>query len=170
MHVDASREPRSTVKVRKHHVIVSGAVVGVGVLLGFSAAFFIDAAQTDRAYDQLAAHRAPAHGYLLGCFDMGVTRTHAPTVCEYTYSYRKSSFSPVLRVDERAGAYVDPKDPSVHMGAVTFAHGPEAVTGDLAIASTCVAGALVIAITHEVHRSRRRRPAREWVNTSEVAS
>jgi hypothetical protein len=140
-------------KLRKHHVVLSTALVLVVVQLGLAGAFLADAAQTNDAYDALASHRVSVPGQLLGCFFP--TRRMSSHVCQFDYDYQGSSFSFLLPDGARSTAYVDPIDPSIRMPAINFQGGPTAIVGDLVIASCLIVGAILVAVLHAVHRRRK---------------
>ena len=144
--------------VQRHHIVLSGAVIAMVVMLGFAAAFIADASKTSRTYDALAAHRVRLAGRQLGCAAMSTTRRLGNTVlCRVAYDYRGVSFTEVVGRGQPEDAYVDPAQPTMHMTAVDFDGGPEESTGDLVLAGLLFAGAVAIGIGHELHRHRRRR-------------
>ena len=148
-------------RVERHHIVLSGAVIAIGVMLGFAVSFLVDASSTNRAFDALAAHHVALPGHELGCAWVGPSTraSSAPTrmVCRIGYDYRGTGFTEVIGYGQSKTAYVDPTDPEVHMTKVSFDNGPRETTGDLAIASALIAGAIGVGVLHEVHRRRMRR-------------
>jgi hypothetical protein len=144
-------------KIRKHHVVVSTALILVVVQLSLAGAFLADAAQTNSAYDALASHRIAVSGQLLGCVS---TRRAASLACRFAYKYRGLSFSFLLPAGEQSTAYVDPANPSIRMPEATFQSGHTTIVGDLVFASCLIAGAILVVVLHAVHRRRRAQIAR----------
>jgi hypothetical protein len=151
-------------KIRKHHVVLSTAMILVVVQLSLAGAFLADAAQTNSAYDALSSRRVAVPGRLLGC--SYATRRASSNVCRFNYDYEGFSFSFLLPYGQQATAYVDPADPSIRMPEVNFQRGPQTVLGDLVLASCLIAGAIVVAVLHAVHRRRRSQIARRHVEVS----
>jgi hypothetical protein len=151
-------------KIRKHHVVMSTALIFVVAQLSLAGAFLADAAQTNSAYDALATHRVAVSGQLLGCAD--TSRRSTTQVCRFNYDYQGLSFSFLLPYGERSAAYVDPADPSIRMPAVNFQSGPTTIVGDLVFASCLIAGAILVAVLHVVHRRRRTQATRRHVKVS----
>lgn len=147
-------------KIRKHHVVLSTALILVVVQLSLAVAFLADAAQTNGAYDALASHRVAVSGQLLGCAS---TRRATSLACRFTYSYQGLSFSFLLPYGEQSTAYVDPADPSIRMPEVNFRGGPTTIVGDLVFASCLIAGAILAVVVHAVHRRRRTQTTRRPV-------
>jgi hypothetical protein len=147
-------------KIRKHHVVLSTALILVVVQLSLAGAFLADAGRTNSAYDALASHRVAVSGQLLGCAS---TRRAASLACRFAYNYHGVSFSFVLPYGEQSAAYVDPTDPSIRMPEVNFQAGPTTVAGDLVFASCLIAGAILVAVLHAVHRRRRTQTTRRLV-------
>ena len=148
-------------KIRKHHVVLSTALVLVVVQLSLAGAFLVDAAQTNSGYDALASHRVAVPGQLVGC--AYTNRRGAAHLCRFTYNYQGGTFSFVLDYGEQSTAYVDSADPSIRMPEVNFQGGPTTIVGDLVIASCLIAGAILTAALHAVHRRRRTQMARRPV-------
>ena len=147
-------------KIRKHHVVLSTALILVVVQLSLAGAFLADAAQTNGAYDALASRRVAVSGQLLGCAS---TRRAPSLACRFTYNYQGLSFSFLLPAGERSTAYVDPADPSIRMPEFLFQSGPTTIVGDLVIGSCLIAGAVLVAVLHAVHRRRRAQATRRHV-------
>jgi uncharacterized membrane protein YidH (DUF202 family) len=148
-------------KIGKHHVQFSTALILVVVQLSLAGAFLADAAQTNGSYDALAGHRVAVSGQLLGC--AYTSRRSAGHVCRFNYNYQGVSFSFLLSYGEQSTAYVDPANPSIRMPEVNFDSGPTTIVGDLVIASCLIAGAILTAALHAVHRRRRTQMARRRV-------
>jgi hypothetical protein len=148
-------------KVRKHHIVLSTALILVVVQLSLAGAFLADAALTNGTYDALASHRVAVSGHLLGCGY--TTRRGTSNACRFTYNYQGLSFSFVLPSGEQSTAYVDPANPSIRMPEVNFQGGPTTIVGDLVFASCLIAGAILVAVLHAVHRRRRTRTTRRHV-------
>jgi hypothetical protein len=140
-------------KIRKPHVVLSTAVILVVVQLSLAGAFLADAARTNGAYDALTSHRVAVPGQLLGCAFTG--RRAATHVCRFAYNYQGFSFSFLLPYGEQSTAVVDPTDPSIRMPEVNFQGGPTTIVGDLVFSSCLIAGAILVAVLHAVHRRRR---------------
>jgi hypothetical protein len=149
-------------RIRKHHVVLSTALILVAVQLSLAGAFLVDAAQTNSGYDALASHRVAVSGQLLGC--AYTSRRGAAHLCRYRYHYRGLSFSFVLDYGEQSTAYVDPADPSIRMPEVNFQGGPTTIVGDLVFGSCLIAGAILVAAVHTVDRRRRTQATRRLVN------
>jgi hypothetical protein len=147
-------------KIRKHHVVLSTALILVVVQLSLAGAFLADAAQTNSAYDALASHRVAVSGQLLGCAS---TRRAASLACRFAYDYQGLSFSFLLPAGEQSTAYVDPADPSIRMPEVNFQSGRTTVVGDLVFGSCLIAGAILVAVLHAVHRRRSTQMTRHHV-------
>jgi hypothetical protein len=150
------------VRVRKHHVIFGGAAIAVIVQLAFAGGFLVDAAQTNGPYDALSAHRVPVTGRILGCAYAGGYTRGFPSghVCRLAYDYKDHTFTMLLAYGANRTAYVDPENPSIRMSKVDFDGGPSEIVFDLVIASSLLAGAILVAVLHETHRVRRRKRAR----------
>ena len=147
-------------KVRRHHVILSTAVLVTLVMLGLAGGFVLDAIQTNKPYEALTAHRVSLSGRSLGCADVSVGGRQSRAYvyeCRYSYSYAGRGFTSQLPQGEPSALYVDPDDPNIYMPAVTFNNGPHEIVGDVVIASLLVSGALITMAVHEVHRRRRAR-------------
>jgi hypothetical protein len=152
-------------KIRKHHVVLSTALVLVVVQLSLAGAFLVDAAQTNSGYDALASHRVAVPGQPVGC--AYTSRRGAAHLCRFTYNYQGVSFSFVLNYGEQSTAYVDPADPSIRMPEVNFQGGPTTIVGDLVLGSCLIAGAILVAVVHTVHRRRRTQATRRLVKVAE---
>jgi hypothetical protein len=148
------------VKIQKHHVVFSTALILVLTFLSLAGLFLADAASTNGPYDALAAHRVAVKGRLLGCFDAaptGMSGKAMSSVCRWTYRYRGTHFRLFIGPGQPGTAYVDPTDPSIRMAKVAFDGGPREIVVDLVLASSFLASALLVATLHELHRHRRRR-------------
>ncbi len=151
-------------KIRKHHVVLSTALILVVVQLSLAGAFLADAAQTNGAYDALTSHRVAVSGRRLGC--SYTSRRALTDTCRFTYNYQGLIFNFLLRYGEQSTAYVDPTDPSIRMPEVNFQGGPTTIVGDLVFASCLIAGAILVAVLHAVHRRRRTQTTRRLVKVS----
>jgi hypothetical protein len=146
-------------RLRAVHVLHSGVVLAVLVLLGFASAFLVDALQANSTYDALAAHRVAVRGHVIGCFDVqaGIVAGYGARGCRVGYSYKDRSFSAMIGDNQSRTFYVDPLDTAYRMNSATFSNGPVEVTGDIVIAVALFAGAALITTVHQIHLYRRRK-------------
>jgi hypothetical protein len=148
-------------KLRRHHVVLSGAVIAVALMLAFATSFLIDGATTNNTYDALSAHRVALSGHQLGCAWVGPTNrwTGAPTVevCRIADEYQGHYLTWVVASGQSHTLYVDPQDTSIHMTEASFNNGPRETTGDLVIGVVLIVGAVCVTVLHEMHRRRRHR-------------
>ena len=146
-------------KLRRHHVILSGAVIAIAVMLGFAISFLVDAATTNSTYDALSAHRVALSGHQLGCAWVGPSSRYNGSgtvqVCRIAGDYQGQYLTWVIGFGQSNTLYVDPHDKSIRMTRTTFNNGPRETTGDIAIGVLLILGAGVVATLHEVHRRRR---------------
>src|ERR1700722_8326369 len=147
--------------VRRHHVILSGAIIAIVLMVGFATSFIVDAASTNRTYDTLAADHVALSGRQLGCASVGsvgrYSATQALRVCRVAAEYKGQEIIWFAPYGQSRILYVDPHDPSIQMTQGTFGNGPTETTGDVVIAVTLIVGAACVATIHEVHRRRRHR-------------
>jgi hypothetical protein len=135
-------------------------IIAVLLQLGFAAAFFVDANQTNRTYDALAAHRVVVMSHRIGCAYVGRPGrfgVNSGNVCEVGYSYRGEQFTAYIPFAQPGTFYVDPDNPAMRMSEVAFDKGPEQSTGDIVIAVLLVLGAVTVTAVHQVHLRRRSR-------------
>jgi hypothetical protein len=145
-------------RVHRRHVLHVGVIVAVVLQLGFAGAFFVDASQTNRAYDALAAHRVALTARTIGCVFVGsISRTgnYSGHVCRVAYSYQGQQFTAVIGSNQTRTFYVDPHDTALRMNKASFDNGPDETTGDLVIAALLLFGALTVTVLHQVHVRRR---------------
>jgi hypothetical protein len=161
-------------RLRRHHVILSGAVIAVAVMLGFAVSFLVDASTTNRTYDALSAHRVALSGHQLGCAWVGPSSRSngggTVQVCRIAGDYRGQYLTWVISFGQSDTLFVDPHDPSIRMTETTFNNGPRETTGDIAIGILLIFGAGVVATLHELHRRHRHRRRASRVGHSERAT
>jgi hypothetical protein len=143
-----------------------GVLLAVLLQLGFASAFFADAANTNRIYSALSAHRVSVNAQTVGCFAIASTRTTGGSyaqVCRVTYEYDEMTFSAVIPYRETRTFYIDPLDTSMHMNKAIYESSSTAKTGDIVIGSLLLLGAGLVTTLHQLHmhRSRRRRARSE---------
>lgn len=146
-------------KVRPRHVLHVGVVIAVLAQLAFAAAFLVDSALTNRAYDDLAAHRIAVTSRLVGCIYLGPSRTSGASfgeICRVVYHYRDQDFSAVINIAQPKIFYIDPLDTSVRMNKATFDNGPTESTGDIVFAVLLLLGAVLVTLIHQVHLRQQR--------------
>ncbi|HTZ10503.1 MAG TPA: hypothetical protein VMB72_15625 [Acidimicrobiales bacterium] len=129
------------------------------VELGFAAAFAVDAARTNAAYDALVAHHVRVEGTVVGCATLGGQRGYV-VLCRADYRYGGDAFTAVIPRGETASFLVDPRDTADRMDAVTFAKGPEETTGDEVVVVVLAAAAVATVAVHLGHVRHRRRRGR----------
>ena len=94
-------------------------------MLGFATAFIVDAANTNRKYDALSAHRVRLSGHELGCSSTGSgSRCGVTRLCRIA-NFRGYRFTELIRYALPHAAYVDPGNPALPMTEVDFDGGPE---------------------------------------------
>jgi hypothetical protein len=140
-------------------VLHVGVVLAVVLQVGFAAAFLVDARQTNRTYDALAAHHVTITATVLGCAFAGRNRFGGYTghICRVGYDYQGQHFTAYIPFGQTPTFYIDPRDTSLRMSRVSFEKGPEETIGDIAIAAVLVVGAVAVTVFHLVHTHRRSR-------------
>jgi hypothetical protein len=142
--------------IRRRHLLHSAVSIVVLVQLGLAAAFLVDATQTNRTYQALAARHVAVNGHVRGCAWMASQRSVLAHLCRIDYSFRGSDFSALIPYGQASTFFVDPQNVSVRMSKVHFEGGPEETTFDTVFALVLVAGASVVTTVHLVHLRRRR--------------
>ena len=141
--------------IRRHHVIFTGVWLAIAAQLGFAAAFYVDAANTNDVYYDIAAHHVELRGALVGCGYTG--RYSTIPICRLGYRYDGRYYTRVVPGYESRTLYVDTKNPAWSMNAVSYQIGPRAIAGDLAIGTAFLLGALLVFGLHLLHLHVRRR-------------
>jgi hypothetical protein len=142
-------------RIGRRHVVHVSVLVAVVVQLGFASAFLVDAAQTNRTYDALAAHHVALAGRVRGCASVPTVRGFGSRFCRVGYRYDDQQFTAVIPAGKTTTLYVDPNDTSLRMNESSFDKGPEETDGDLVLAGLLLAGAVLVTVVHVVHLRRR---------------
>ena len=147
--------------ITRRHVLHSSVALVVVVLVGLAIGFLVDASQTNRTYDALAAHHVTVAARQVGCAYTGRTtnsnQNSSVLMCRVSYGYKGQSFSNLVPYQKHYAFLVDPQNTTFRMSSVTFAGGPEAIIGDLVFAILCLVGAGLVTTVHLVHQRRRHR-------------
>jgi hypothetical protein len=142
-------------RIGHRHVLHGSVLIAVLVQLGFATAFLVDAAQTNRTYDALAAHHVALTGRVLGCAAVTTLRGSGTRFCRVGYRYHDREFTAVIPARQTTTLYVDPGDTSVRMNKSSFDKGPEERDGDLVLAGLLLGGAALVTVVHVAHLRRR---------------
>lgn len=150
-------------RIRLRHVVHSGIVLVTLALVALAIGFIVDATQTNRTYDALAAHRVRVIAQVQGCAFLGSSRSirqGSTQMCEVRYTFDHTTYGALIGEFQTRAFYVDPKDPILRMNAGAYDDGPTEVTGDIVFATLFLLLASVITVCHQIHLRNRRREQR----------
>lgn len=149
--------------IQKHHVFHGTLVIAIVAFVAVAVGLLVDALQTNRTYDTLAAHHVVVTGHAVACVSGGGSSrgSEASTRLSCQVDYREDGrvFTQMVASQATYRFVVDPQDPAIRMLAGPFANGPTEVVGDIVLALVFVGLAVAVIVVHEVHRYRRHPPS-----------
>ena len=145
--------------------------MAVLALLGFGGLFLVNALTVDHTYGALSKARVAVSENARHCFFVPGSSFASrygpsfgpPNTCDVAYVYRGRGFQTIVPVTWSKVFYVDPADPRIRANATVFNRTRTELRFDAVVAGLLFAGAVTVAIVHQVHyrrRLRRRRPGR----------
>lgn len=140
------------------------------LLLALGGLFLTDAFTVNHTYRALSKARVAVSENARHCFFVSgssLASRYSPSfgpanTCDVAYVYRGRTFRSIVPVTWSKVFYLDPRDPGIRANATTFTHTRTELRFDAVVAGLLFAGALTVAIVHQVHYRRRlrwRRPS-----------